>query len=174
MKISDLLSPADVLFDVRASNKRLLLQELAAKAATSLNLRVDQIAPYLLKREELGSTGVWWRRRHSARSTARFAATLWALGETEAADRIRRHRRAAGRYRVRAFVACECGGGATWCACPCRPDAKVFRNSRSVASCKRRFRTLFDDSDVMRLCRGPHIIIQSRHLRVGECEPHLA
>ncbi len=58
MKISDLLSPADVLIDVRASNKRLLLQELAAKAATSLNLRVDQIAPDLLKREELGSTGV--------------------------------------------------------------------------------------------------------------------
>ena len=46
------------MIDVRASNKRLLLQELAAKAAVSLNLRVDQIAPYLLKREELGSTGV--------------------------------------------------------------------------------------------------------------------
>jgi len=58
MKISDLLSPTDVMIDVRASNKRLLLQELAAKAATSLNLRVDQIAPDLLKREELGSTGV--------------------------------------------------------------------------------------------------------------------
>ena len=58
MKISDLLLPTDVMIDVRASNKRLLLQELAAKAATSLNLRVDQIAPDLLKREELGSTGV--------------------------------------------------------------------------------------------------------------------
>jgi nitrogen PTS system EIIA component len=58
MKISDLLSPADVMIDVRTSNKRQLLQELAAKAATSLNLRVDQIAPHLLKREELGSTGV--------------------------------------------------------------------------------------------------------------------
>jgi len=58
MKICDLLSPTDVMIDVRASNKRLLLQELAAKAATSLNLRVDQIAPYLLKREELGCTGV--------------------------------------------------------------------------------------------------------------------
>jgi PTS system nitrogen regulatory IIA component len=58
MKIPDLLSPTDVMIDVPASNKRLLLQELAAKAATSLNLRVDQIAPHLLKREELGSTGV--------------------------------------------------------------------------------------------------------------------
>jgi len=58
MKISDLLSATDVMIDVRASNKRQLLQELVAQAATSLNQRVDQIAPHLLKREELGSTGV--------------------------------------------------------------------------------------------------------------------
>jgi nitrogen PTS system EIIA component len=58
MKISDLLSQADVMFDVRATNKRRLLQELAAKAAASLGLNVEQIAPYLLKREELGSTGI--------------------------------------------------------------------------------------------------------------------
>ena len=58
MKIFDLLSPTDVMIDVRASNKRQLLQEFAAKAATSLGLHVDQIAPYLLKREELGSTGI--------------------------------------------------------------------------------------------------------------------
>ena len=58
MQISDLLSPTDVMIDVRASNKRLLLQEFAAKAADSLGLPVDQIAPYLLKREELGSTGI--------------------------------------------------------------------------------------------------------------------
>lgn len=58
MKISDLLSPADVMIDVRASNKRLLLQELAAKAAASLGLPVDRVASYLFKREELGSTGI--------------------------------------------------------------------------------------------------------------------
>ena len=58
MKISDLLSPTDVMIDVRASNKRLLLQEFAARAAVSLGLRVDQVAPFLLKREELGSTGI--------------------------------------------------------------------------------------------------------------------
>ena len=58
MKISDLLSPNDVLVDVRTSNKRQLLQEFAARAADSLGLRVDQVAPYLLKREELGSTGI--------------------------------------------------------------------------------------------------------------------
>jgi PTS system nitrogen regulatory IIA component len=58
MKISDLLSPTDVMIDVRASSKRLLLQELAAKAAASLGLPVDQVASCLLKREELGSTGI--------------------------------------------------------------------------------------------------------------------
>jgi PTS system nitrogen regulatory IIA component len=58
MKISDLLSPNDVMIDVRASKKRQLLQELAAKAADGLGLRVDQVAPDLLKREELGSTGI--------------------------------------------------------------------------------------------------------------------
>ena len=58
MKISDLLSPKDVLVDVRTSNKRQLLQEFAARAADSLGLRVDQVAPYLIKREVLGSTGI--------------------------------------------------------------------------------------------------------------------
>src|SRR6266550_2441441 len=58
MKISDLLSPTDVMIDARAPNKRLLLQEFATKAADSLGMDVDQIAPYLLKREELGSTGI--------------------------------------------------------------------------------------------------------------------
>src|ERR1700716_3943909 len=58
MKISDLLSPTDVMIDVRASNKRLLLQEFAAKAAASVGLLVDQVEPHLLKREELGSTGI--------------------------------------------------------------------------------------------------------------------
>ena len=58
MKISDLLSPTDVWFDVRIAGKPPLLQELAARAATGLGLDVDRIAPVLLKREELGSTGI--------------------------------------------------------------------------------------------------------------------
>ena len=58
MKISDLLSQKDVLVDIRTWNKRQLLQEFAARAADSLGLRVDQVAPYLIKREELGSTGI--------------------------------------------------------------------------------------------------------------------
>jgi len=57
MKVSDLLSPADVMIDVRASQKKALLQELAARAATNLGLLPDQVTSHLLKREELGSTG---------------------------------------------------------------------------------------------------------------------
>jgi PTS system nitrogen regulatory IIA component len=58
MKISDLLSPADVATDVRASNKALLLQEFATRAAAGLGLPADRVASYLLKREALGSTGI--------------------------------------------------------------------------------------------------------------------
>jgi nitrogen PTS system EIIA component len=58
MKISDLLSPADVLIDVRASQKGPLLQELAARAAASLGLPADLVTSHLLRREELGSTGI--------------------------------------------------------------------------------------------------------------------
>jgi PTS system nitrogen regulatory IIA component len=57
MKISDCLSPANVMVDFRASQKRELLQELARKAAGNLSLTADQISTELLKREDLGSTG---------------------------------------------------------------------------------------------------------------------
>jgi PTS system nitrogen regulatory IIA component len=46
------------MIDVRHSQKALLMQELAAKAAASLGRPVDQVASYLLKREDLGSTGI--------------------------------------------------------------------------------------------------------------------
>lgn len=58
MKISDFLAPADVLIDVRASQKKFLLQELSRKAAASLDLPADEVASNLLKREDLGSTGM--------------------------------------------------------------------------------------------------------------------
>jgi PTS system nitrogen regulatory IIA component len=58
MKISDLLAPTDVMIDIRASNKRALLEEFAARAAGSLGLPADRVASFLLKREDLGSTGI--------------------------------------------------------------------------------------------------------------------
>lgn len=58
MKLSDFLAPADVVIDVRVSQKQQLLQELARKVAASLNLQADYVASELLKREGLGSTGM--------------------------------------------------------------------------------------------------------------------
>ncbi|MBR1222765.1 PTS sugar transporter subunit IIA [Bradyrhizobium sp. U87765 SZCCT0131] len=58
MKISDFLAPDDTLVGVRATNKRQLLQDLSRKAADGVQLSADTILSELLKREELGSTGV--------------------------------------------------------------------------------------------------------------------
>jgi nitrogen PTS system EIIA component len=57
MKISEFLSPADVLIDLQLSDKRQVLPELARRAANSLDLPADTITAEILKREELGSTG---------------------------------------------------------------------------------------------------------------------
>ena len=58
MRISDFLSLADVTVDIRASDKRQLLRALALKCALALKLPADPIASALLKREDLGSTGM--------------------------------------------------------------------------------------------------------------------
>ncbi|MGZ5863669.1 MAG: PTS sugar transporter subunit IIA [Methyloceanibacter sp.] len=58
MKISDFLSPAGVVLDVRASNKERLLEQLSAQAAAAVGLDPDEVSAEIAKREELGSTGV--------------------------------------------------------------------------------------------------------------------
>ena len=58
MRISDFLALADVAVDIRASDKGQLLRGLAQKCAPALELPADLIAGELLKREELGSTGM--------------------------------------------------------------------------------------------------------------------
>jgi nitrogen PTS system EIIA component len=58
MKISDFLSPSDVMIDVAAADKQKLLSSLARKAGSSLGVLPDHILAELQKREELGSTGV--------------------------------------------------------------------------------------------------------------------
>jgi len=58
MKISDFLSANSVTADVAATDKKKLLAELARKAATMVDVLPDRILAELLKREELGSTGV--------------------------------------------------------------------------------------------------------------------
>jgi len=58
MDIKHLLSQTNALVDVRASEKRSLLNELCVRAAKMLALDAERIASDILKREELGSTGV--------------------------------------------------------------------------------------------------------------------
>lgn len=58
MKPADLIMPEDVLVDVRAASKRRVLAELAAHAARRLGIAPDILLDALLRREELGSTGV--------------------------------------------------------------------------------------------------------------------
>jgi nitrogen PTS system EIIA component len=58
MEIEEFLSPAATLIDFRASDKAHLLRELCQRAASSLHLEADLIARDILKRENLGSTGV--------------------------------------------------------------------------------------------------------------------
>jgi nitrogen PTS system EIIA component len=58
MKIADFLAPADVRIDVASTDKKKLLAELAREAAAKIGIGADRIAAELLKREELGSTGV--------------------------------------------------------------------------------------------------------------------
>ena len=58
MKISDFLSPVDVMLDVRAKDKASLLRQLCTEAATKLGLNADEVAGQIAKREALGSTGL--------------------------------------------------------------------------------------------------------------------
>src|SRR4051794_38669402 len=56
--IRDLLSPTRIAVDVRASDKRALLRTLAERSAAALGIAPDLVLRALVKREELGSTGV--------------------------------------------------------------------------------------------------------------------
>ena len=58
MKISDFLSAANVVFDVRERDKTRLLRQLSAQAAAEVGLNPDEVSTQITKREELGSTGV--------------------------------------------------------------------------------------------------------------------
>jgi len=57
MKISDILSADSVFADVKANNKRQLLQDLALKAAREAGVDERTVADSVWERENLGSTG---------------------------------------------------------------------------------------------------------------------
>jgi len=58
MKIKDFLSPSDVVSDVRARDKSSLLKDLSGRAASVLNLSADAVAAQIVRRDELGCTGI--------------------------------------------------------------------------------------------------------------------
>jgi PTS system nitrogen regulatory IIA component len=58
MEIRDLLQPEAVVADLKAANKKQLLQELARHAAKVTGVNDRKIFETLLERERLGSTGV--------------------------------------------------------------------------------------------------------------------
>lgn len=58
MQLKDFLAPENVFVDVRAGDKTKLLKELAGRAAKALNLPVTTVTEEIMKRDELGSTGI--------------------------------------------------------------------------------------------------------------------
>jgi len=58
MKIDELISPDNASVGLRAPDKASVIQELAAQAAAKLKMSAGEIAQELLRREELGSTGI--------------------------------------------------------------------------------------------------------------------
>ena len=58
MEIADLVRPAGVIANLKATTKKLLLQELASRAAAITGLQERMIFDVLLERERLGTTGV--------------------------------------------------------------------------------------------------------------------
>jgi|HubBroStandDraft_6_1064221.scaffolds.fasta_scaffold729704_2 PTS system nitrogen regulatory IIA component len=58
MKIPDFLSANDVMIGVAAADKKRLLAELARKAGALVDVPPERVLAELLKREELGSTGM--------------------------------------------------------------------------------------------------------------------
>jgi PTS system nitrogen regulatory IIA component len=58
MNVSDFLAPTEVDIDIVAANKRELLDKLANRAGKVLGMPPERILTELLKREDLGSTGL--------------------------------------------------------------------------------------------------------------------
>ena len=58
MEIKEFLAPSDVLVGIRTSDKTRLLEDLCGRAASILKIDADKITGDILKREELGSTGI--------------------------------------------------------------------------------------------------------------------
>ena len=58
IEIADLLTPRGVIAQLRVSNKKQALQEIARRAATQTGIAERRIHEVLAERERLGSTGI--------------------------------------------------------------------------------------------------------------------
>jgi PTS system nitrogen regulatory IIA component len=58
MEIADLITPRSVVAQLRATNKKQALQELAKRAAVITGIEERAIYDVLIERERLGSTGI--------------------------------------------------------------------------------------------------------------------
>lgn len=58
MEIADLIAPRSVIAQLRASNKKQALQELAKRAAAMTGIHEKTIYDVLIERERLGTTGI--------------------------------------------------------------------------------------------------------------------
>ena len=58
MEIGDLITPRSVVAQLRATNKKQALQELAKRAAALTGIQERTIFDVLIERERLGSTGI--------------------------------------------------------------------------------------------------------------------
>jgi PTS system nitrogen regulatory IIA component len=58
MKVADFLNLIDVAVDVVVADKQELLEELSVRAGARLGLQPERIQSELVKREQLGSTGI--------------------------------------------------------------------------------------------------------------------
>ena len=58
MEIADLISPRSVIAQLRATNKKQALQELAKRAAAVTGVQERTIYDVLIERERLGTTGI--------------------------------------------------------------------------------------------------------------------
>ncbi len=85
MNIKDILSLPNVI-DVRAADKMKVLQELCRRASTAVALPVEFVTREVLKREELGSTGVGRRSCHSPRAVGEHCEALWHFGQASQPD----------------------------------------------------------------------------------------
>ena len=133
MKISDLLSPTDVMIDVRASQKGPLLQEFAAMAAANLGLAVEQVTSHLLKREELGSTGTGNGIAIPHARLPGLKRPYGLLAKLKQGDRIRCHRRTGGGRGVRPVAACGSGERSAHRAGAGRPDVEIAGYACAIA-----------------------------------------